>query len=106
MDVPHAAHTRRLVVGAAVTAPTRNRTAESGDRYCLEFDMRSDGGPRLVGPFDTRGQAAAYARDLHLEEAVFSVCPIKSPTHGFGHYEDVAVIEAHRVLPELWKGNS
>ncbi len=50
-----------------------------GELYAIEFDHRSDGGPRLVGPFPNRGTADAYARNLKLREAAYCVCPMKTP---------------------------
>lgn len=52
---------------------------ETGEVFALEFDYRSDAGPRLVGPFASRGAAQTYALNLNLEESVYSICPMKCP---------------------------
>lgn len=49
------------------------------EQYVVNFDYRSDSGPRLVGPFDTREQGDAYVRGLHLDGAEYSVSPLAAP---------------------------
>lgn len=64
---------------ATVTTLPVVTSTDTGDRFVLEYDYREDGGPRLIGPFSTRGQADAYARNLNLREAAYCVCPITTP---------------------------
>lgn len=47
-------------------------------QFAVEFDYRSDGGARLVGPFDTKEQAEQWTDGLHGPdwEAEFSIVPL------------------------------
>lgn len=58
-------------------------------KYVLNFDHRSDNGPVLVGPFDTRDEASAHVETLELESAVWEVAPLIDPA------------DEMRVAPEL-----
>lgn len=50
--------------------------------WAVEFDYRSDSGPRLVGPFDTREQAQEWTDGLRGPrwEAEFCIAPMAPPT--------------------------
>lgn len=50
--------------------------------FAIEFDHRSDGGPRLVGPFETRDAANEHADGLGLRDASFCVVPLADPSEG------------------------
>lgn len=53
--------------------------------FVIEYDSRSDGGPRRVGPFDTREAAHGHADSRALDEkrhgwsASWCVVPVTSP---------------------------
>lgn len=49
--------------------------------FILEYEYRSDNGPHLVGPFDTRDAAQAHADTKRGPgwEASYCICPLASP---------------------------
>ena len=54
--------------------------------YVLEFDYRSDGGPRLVGPFPDETAASEYVDKAHRASkpgtwsATYNIAPLAPPT--------------------------
>jgi hypothetical protein len=48
-------------------------------QYVLEFDYRSDGGPRLVGPFNSREEAWAAVPVRDGFKAAYCVVPLAAP---------------------------
>lgn len=51
------------------------------EQWVIEYDYRSDNGPRMVGPFPSRQAAEAWADTLRGPgwEAEFSYCPVTPP---------------------------
>lgn len=51
---------------------------EQRETYVVDFDYRSDGGPHLVGPFETREAAHEYTDSFRGPgwEASFCVVPV------------------------------
>ena len=45
---------------------TDDRPEQVNEQYVLVFDYRSDGGPRMVGPFPTRAAAFAHADAIDI----------------------------------------
>lgn len=49
--------------------------------YVIEYDSRSDGGPRHVGPFSTRAAATVHVESKARQgwEGVYCIVPLTSP---------------------------
>lgn len=49
------------------------------ESFVVEFDHRSDDGPLLVGPFDTRDDADAWLEALPPMDYECNVAPVAAP---------------------------
>lgn len=47
--------------------------------YAVEFEYRSDGGPRLVGPFASKPAGDRWVGKQHIAEAGWAVVPLYIP---------------------------
>ena len=63
------------LAGVIIDTLAGRRTSVS---FAVDFDYRSDNGPRLVGPFDSRDQAMIWAEALQGPgwEASYCIVPI------------------------------
>lgn len=62
-------------------------TLDDRSVYVVEFDFRSDNGPRLVGPFGSKDEADEYVTSLNLRVAQWVVAPMTVPNY---HLDDEA----------------
>jgi hypothetical protein len=58
-----------------------NGATEVTEQFIVEFDYRSDNGPRQVGPFNSREDARLYVQRIaHIGfEAEWNVSPLHPP---------------------------
>lgn len=63
--------------------------AMRGPLFVVEFDERSDDGPRLCGPFRSRKAADEWASGLRLRYSAYGIVKLWIPPDS-GKHEEVA----------------